>query len=268
MAKIACVQVISSSNLAANFNVIEQQIMQAKDQNAELVLLPENFAFMGRREEDKLAVAESFGKGVIQDKVSALSRKYNLWIIAGTIPIQSLGKKARASSLVYDNKGKVCARYDKIHLFDVQVSKQEVYQESAVTEPGNDVVVVDTPVGKVGLSVCYDLRFPELYQQLVLKGAEIFSVPAAFTKITGKAHWDILLRARAIENLSYVAAANQGGLNDLGRHSYGHSMLVEPWGQAIAELSDGIGMIVTDIDLNQLRQSRQQFPCNQHHVLN
>jgi nitrilase len=169
---------------------------------------------------------------------------------------------------VYDHEGKQVARYDKIHLFDVQVSEQEEYQESLLIEPGIRVVVVDTPVGAIGLSVCYDLRFAELYQQLVLQGAELFVVPAAFTALTGEAHWEVLLRARAIENLSFVLAANQYGHHDNGRDTYGHSMAVDPWGKVIDQKKTGIGLLTIPIDVPPIHQLRKQFPCLEHHVLN
>ena len=204
---------------------------------------------------------------MIQDYLSKLTNKYKIWVIAGSLPIKHSEYKVKASSLVFDDKGVIVARYDKIHLFDVKVSDEESHRESFTIEPGSELVVVDTPVGKVGLSICYDLRFPELYRQLVLKGAEIFTIPAAFTAVTGVAHWEVLLRARALENLCYVLAPNQGGKHDNGRNTYGHSMIVDPWGKIHKELDEGFGLISEDIDLLRLRQLRKQFPCNDHHVL-
>lgn len=190
-----------------------------------------------------------------------------MWVIAGTLPLKGLQDRVKTSCLVFDDEGRCAARYDKIHLFDVRVSEQEAHQESATIERGDEVVVVDTPVGRVGLTVCYDLRFPELYRQLVLRGAELFTVPSAFTAVTGVAHWEVLLRARAIENLCYVIAPNQGGLHENGRQTYGHSMIVEPWGKVVAQQENGVGMLTADIDLQRLQQLRRQFPCNDHHVL-
>lgn len=265
--KVAVVQMISSASVKKNLDDVEIWLQQAQDNQVDLVVLPENFAFMGRKETDKLMIAEQFGEGEIQEVLSKLAKKHNVWIIAGTLPIRGQANKVRASSLVFDNKGLCVARYDKIHLFDVTVSDNESYQESMTIERGSDLVVVDTPVGRVGLSVCYDLRFPELYQKLLQKGAQLFSIPSAFTALTGEAHWNVLLRARAIENLSWVLAPNQGGQHENGRQTYGHSMIIEPWGNVLGIQKSGAGMVAATIDLNRLQQLRQQFPCNNHHVL-
>lgn len=267
MARVAVVQMVSSANVQDNLSKLDAFFVKAREEGAELLVLPENFAFMGASEADKLNVSEDAGAGKIQQTVSQLARRYGLWVIAGTIPVKASANHVKACSLVYDAQGVMVARYDKIHLFDVRVSEQEAHQESLTIERGNQVVVVDTPVGRVGLSVCYDLRFPELYRELVLKGAELFAVPSAFTAVTGLAHWDVLLRARAIENLCYVLAANQGGQHASGRCTHGHSMIVEPWGKVLVEQKQGAGVIVADIDLQRLQQLRRQFPCNEHHVL-
>lgn len=270
MAKIALIQLVSSTKVAENLRQIEELMIQAREEQAELVVLPENCAFMGRCDTDKLAIAEQEGDGPIQTAISGMAKKSGLWVVAGTCPIKPSKKmpaRVRASCMVYDNLGRSVARYDKIHLFDVQVSKSEIHKESLTTEPGKNLVVVDTPVGKIGLTVCYDLRFPELYHQLRVKGAQILSVPSAFTKLTGQAHWDILLRARAIENLCYVLAPNQGGHHENGRDTYGHSMIVEPWGSVLAQKEQGAGIITADVDLSRLEQIRQHFPCVDHHIL-
>ncbi|MBL7479804.1 carbon-nitrogen hydrolase family protein [Legionella bononiensis] len=267
MKRVALVQMVSSSRVDENLQHIEQFMLQARNERAELVVLPENFAFMGLKETDKLGIAESYGEGPIQQKISQLAKKTGLWVVAGTIPIKGTGTKVRASCIVFDDQGQHVARYDKIHLFDVRVSEQEAHQESSTIERGHNVVVVDTPVGKIGLTVCYDLRFPELYQQLLRKGAELFTVPSAFTAVTGLAHWEVLLRARAIENLCYVLAPNQGGQHENGRHTYGHSMVIEPWGKILSQKQVGAGMITADIDLQRLEQLRRHFPCVDHHVL-
>lgn len=267
MNRVAVVQMVSSAKVADNLQLAEQYLIQAKEQGAELVVLPENFAFMGMNEVDKLLIAENYGQGPIQQKMSELAKDLGVWLIAGTIPLKGKGSKVRASCIVYDDKGLTVARYDKIHLFDVRVSEQEKHQESLTIEAGTDIALVDTPVGKVGLTVCYDLRFPELYQHLVQRGAQLFSVPSAFTAVTGAAHWDVLIRARAIENLCYVLAPNQGGFHENGRHTYGHSMVVEPWGKVLAQKEEGQGLIFADIDLQRLLQLRRQFPCVEHHVL-
>ncbi|WP_133129756.1 carbon-nitrogen hydrolase family protein [Legionella yabuuchiae] len=268
MSHVAVVQMISSSDVDKNLKELEGFFINAHELGAELLVLPENFAFMGLNERDKYAVAEEDGHGVIQNTVSNLAKQYGLWVIAGTIPLRTNSERLKSACIVYDAMGMQVSRYDKIHLFDVQISQEESHKESATIEPGEAVVVVDTPVGKVGLSVCYDLRFPELFQLLLLKGAQIFSVPSAFTAITGKAHWEVMLRTRASENLCYVLAANQGGRHDNGRETYGHSMIVEPWGQILGLHEHGKGMVVANIDLERQNQLRKQFPCNDHHILN
>lgn len=267
MSRVALLQMVSSATIKDNLSVLEPFFLQAREEGAELLVLPENFAFMGRDELEKLIIAEDYGQGEIQRVVSALAKRYGIWVIAGTIPLKNKSKRVSSSCLVYDNKGSCVARYDKIHLFDVRVSAEEAHQESLTIERGNTLVVVDTPVGRVGLSICYDLRFPELYHQLVLQGAQLLAIPAAFTAVTGVAHWEILLRARAIENLCYVLAPNQGGTHTNGRNTYGHSMIVEPWGNILNEHQSGPGIIFADIDLQRLHQLRLQFPCNNHHIL-
>lgn len=267
MHRVAVLQMVSSPTISENLATLASFLSKAQQEAAELIVLPENFAFMGLKETDKLAIAEAYGHGLIQDTLKQFAKQYNLWIIAGSIFIKSEKHRVKASCIVYNNKGETVARYDKIHLFDVCVSQEESHQESLTIEPGNQLVVVDTPIGRIGLTVCYDLRFPELYRQLVLKGAELFTVPSAFTNVTGAAHWEALLRARAIENLCYVLASNQGGHHLNGRQTYGHSMIVEPWGKVIGEQQKGPGILFADIDLERLKQLRLQFPCNEHHVL-
>jgi deaminated glutathione amidase len=268
MARAAVLQMISSADVAENLHTLKPYFAKAQDAQADLIVLPENFACMGKNKTDKLAIAEDYGSGLIQDTIRTLAAQYNLWVIAGSLPIKGTSNRVRASCIVYDNSGAGVARYDKIHLFDVQVSAVEAHQESLTIEPGDKVVVVDTPIGRIGLTICYDLRFSELYRLLVLKGAELFTVPSAFTSVTGLAHWESLLRARAIENLCYVLASNQGGLHSSGRNTHGHSMIIEPWGKIISEQQEGPGLIFADIDLPRLKELRLQFPCNNHHVLN
>nr|HAT8715107.1 carbon-nitrogen hydrolase family protein [Legionella jordanis] len=267
MPKVAAVQLTSSASVANNLKQVETFFAQAKEGNVELLAFPENFALMAKDDKDKLAKSETYGAGEIQSHISRWAKKYGIWVIAGTIPLKGLQNHVRSSCLVFDDQGLCAARYDKIHLFDVRVSEHEAHQESATVERGDEIVVVDTPVGKMGLSVCYDLRFPELYRQLVLRGAEIFAVPSAFTAITGAAHWEVLLRARAIENLCYIIAPGQGGKHENGRETYGHSMIIDPWGKIIAHQEAGVGMITAEIDLHRLNHLRRQFPCNEHHVL-
>lgn len=267
MAQVALIQMVSSATIEDNLNQVERLLEDAVAQKASLVVLPENFAFMGLHESDKTRCAEVFGAGPIQDALSQWAKTFGLWIVAGTIPIKGQGVKVRASCLVYDDKGLCAARYDKIHLFDVRVSEHEAHQESLAIERGHEIVVVDTPVGTLGLAVCYDVRFPELFHKLVMKGAQLITVPSAFTAVTGLAHWEVLLRARAIENLCYILASNQGGLHENGRQTFGHSMVVDPWGKVLAQREQGAGLITAPIDLRQLEQLRRQFPCLEHHVL-
>lgn len=267
MTKAAVIQMTSSSHVKDNLRALVPWFHEAKQQGAELLVLPENFAYMGAVEDIRIAVAESSTGGVIQERLQKLAKQYGIWVIAGTLPIKTVGDRVRAACIVYDENGSQVVRYDKIHLFDVRISDQESHQESALIERGADLIVVDTPIGRVGLTVCYDLRFPELYQQLMFMGAEIFSVPSAFTAATGKAHWEVLLRARAIENLCYVLASNQGGLHENGRETYGHSCIIGPWGELIATQQEGNGIVCAEIDRVRQQQLRTQFPCNDHHLL-
>lgn len=267
--KVAVLQMTSSANLVENLENVRLLLDRASKQNVLLALLPENFAFMGFSESAKLAIAEPFGEGIIQQTISELAKKYNMWIVAGSIPLLSKEpNRCFASCLVFDDKGQCVKRYDKIHLFDVQVSETEAHKESNATCPGSELAVIDTPVGKVGLSICYDLRFPEMYRKLRALDADIFVVPAAFTFDTGKVHWQILLQARAIENLSYVLAANQGGSHENGRQTYGHSIIISPWGNIEASCSaSGLDLAITDIDLESMQSLRKRFPCLTHQKL-
>ena len=267
MGRVGIIQTVSTADLETNLNDLFPFFDNAIKQKVEVIVLPENFAFMGHTETDKFKIAEDEGDGQIQRFVSQLARDYGVWIIAGTIPLLSNDGRVYASSLVFNAKGECVTRYDKVHLFDVRVTDDEEHQESKTIRPGSSVVVVDTPVGRIGLSVCYDVRFPELYRQMVMQGAEIFTVVSAFTAVTGKAHWDILLRARAIENLCYVLAPNQGGQHENGRSTYGHSMIIDPWGTVLSSASTGASMIIADLDLEHLRSLRMRLPCNQHHIL-
>ena len=267
MAKAALIQLVSDASVVNNLNRVDYWLEKAKNQSVDLVLLPENVAFMGKHETDKLRVAEDFGVGQIQERLASLAKKHQLWLVAGTIPLKTPHARVRAASLVFDFEGRCVARYDKIHLFDVRVSEEEAHQESATIEPGNEIVLVDTPVGRLGLSVCYDLRFPELYRRMALQGAELFSIPSAFTRTTGLAHWEVLLRARAIENLCYVLAPNQGGMHENGRQTHGHSLIVDPWGRILGQSQKGEALVIADIDLGRLHELRKQFPCHDHHVL-
>lgn len=266
MTKIAAIQMASGTNVSANLIEIGRQISSASSAGAKMIVLPENFAIMGMHEEDKVKIGEADGLGPIQDFLSSQAKKYNVWLIAGTIPLKSKDdNKVYAACLVYNEKGERVSRYDKIHLFDVHLElTNETYNESETTEAGNQVVVVDTPYGKVGLAVCYDLRFPELFRKLAMMGAEILVLPSAFTAITGNAHWEVLLRARAIENLCYVVASAQGGYHVNGRETHGNSMIVDPWGTILDQLSQGAGYVMANIDIENVKNIRRNFPVLQH----
>jgi len=266
MTKIAAIQMASGTNVSANLIEVSRQIISAAKDGAKLIVLPESFAIMGINDSDQVKIAEDVGRGQIQDFLSNQAKKNNVWLIAGTIPLKSDNEnKVYAACLVYNNNGKQVSRYDKIHLFDAHIeATSETYKESKTLEAGNQVIVVDTPFGKIGLAICYDLRFPELFRQLVIQGAEIIVVPSAFTAITGKAHWEVLLRARALENLCYVIASAQGGYHVNGRETYGNSMIVDPWGTILDCLPDGSGYVIADVDIENINKIRQSFPVLEH----
>ena len=267
MRRVAIAQMASGANLEANLAALQLLFAEASTQQASVLVLPENFAFMGADKQDKLNIAEMAGAGLIQNTVSALAAEFKLWVIAGTMPIQAANGRVWASSLVYNAEGVQVARYDKIHLFDVIISNTEVHAESKTIMPGKKPVLLDTPIGRIGLSVCYDVRFPELYRYLLNQGAELLTVVAAFTATTGAAHWHTLLKARAIENMCYVFASNQVGMHANGRETYGHSLIINPWGEIIAEIDSGTGIICADIDLDDLHERRAAFPCVKHRIL-
>ena len=269
MTNVACIQMASGPNVGANLLEAERLINQAVRQEAGLVVLPENFAIMGQSERDKVDVREVEGEGPIQQFLAEQAARHGIWLVGGTIPlVASVPDKIRASCLVFNDKGEQVARYDKIHLFDVDlVDTDEQYTESETIEPDDRIVVFDSPFGRIGLSVCYDLRFPELYRQQLDAGMEVLVVPAAFTAITGRAHWEVLVRARAIENLCYVVAAGQGGYHLNGRETHGHSMIVDPWGIVLNSLARGPGVVSATIDLGRLESARRNFPSIQHRRL-
>lgn len=266
MTKIAAIQMASGPNVSANLIEVSRQILSATQAGARLVVLPENFSIMGMQDADQVKICEEEGSGPIQEFLSEQAKKNKVWIIAGTIPLKSNHEdKVYAACLVYNENGEQVTRYNKIHLFDVHLSvSSETYCESETIEAGNQVVVVDTPFGKIGLAVCYDLRFPELFRQLVLKGAEIIVLPSAFTAITGSAHWEVLLRARAIENLCYVVASAQGGYHVNGRETYGNSMIIDPWGAILDHLPGGSGYVIAEIDIENVKNVRHNFPVLEH----
>lgn len=266
MGLIAAVQMTSTHILQDNLNHIEEWITQAANLGATLVVLPENALLMPLNDSEKFAIAEREGQGPLQDWFKNLAKKLKLWIVAGTLPMKSdRAEKMFSTTWVYDDKGEVKARYDKMHLFDAKVRPGiEEYLESERFCPGENIVAFDSPLGKIGLSICYDLRFPELYRNLFRQDCDILLVPAAFTYITGNAHWEILLRARAIENLSFVVGAAQMGEHTSGRKTFGHSMIIDPWGKIIAENKYEEGIIMADIDLQYLKQLRHQLPVKDH----
>lgn len=267
--KVAAIQMTSGPDVAANLQQAGALLKQARERGAVLAVLPENFAFMGLKDADKRAVGEAEGRGPIQEFLAATARDLKLWVVGGTMPMTVEGDgRVAAASLVFDDSGKRVARYDKIHLFDVDIpGKAETYRESAHVAPGRTPVIVDTPVGKLGLSVCYDMRFPELFRRLSAAGAQIITVPSAFTGPTGRAHWETLLRARAIENLCHVIAPAQSGFHPNGRETYGDSMIIDHWGAVLQRLPRGQGCVVADVDLNRQAAARTSFPALDHRVM-
>lgn len=266
MSHVAAIQMTSTANLQQNLQTAEKLIKQAVRQNAQLIVLPENFALMGKTETDKVNIREQAGTGVIQQFLADQAKQHKIWLVGGTIPIAAQQpNKVRAACLVYDNNGNCVARYDKIHLFDVCVTPGvEEHQESRAIEPGNKITVIDTPVGRLGLAVCYDIRFPELFRLMLQQQAEIIALPAAFTFTTGKAHWDTLTRARAIENFCFFIGSCQTGQHENGRQTYGHSNIIHPWGNILACLPENEGVIVTEINLAQQIDIRKRVPIVQH----
>jgi deaminated glutathione amidase len=263
MGKVAAIQMTSGHVVADNLLAAAALLREAKDAGADVACLPENFCFIGLKDADKLQVAEEDGSGPVQQFLSDSARKLKMWILGGTIVLRGdTPSRVANSSLLIDSDGKRVARYDKIHLFDVTIpGRNEQYRESSHVMPGREAVLADTPVGRLGLSVCYDMRFPELYRELVSQGAEWLAMPAAFTVPTGRAHWETLLRARAIENLCYVVAPAQSGTHSSGRETYGDSLIVDYWGQVLSRLAKGTGVITAEIDLAKQAESRVRFPA-------
>ncbi len=278
MAKVAAIQMASGPNVSGNLSEAKRLISDAVKQGAELVVLPENFAHMGMSELDILELAEDYildkeakepAKAQIQNFLSLVAKEEKVWILGGTIPLKASNDKKNekilSACLLFNDEGMIVARYDKIHLFDVDLGDQGgSYNESAFTEAGDKVVVVDTPFGKLGIAICYDLRFPELFRDMVSEGMEILGLVSSFTATTGKAHWEVLNRARAIENLCFVVSAAQGGFHVNGRETYGDSMIVDPWGGVIDRLPHGSGFAIADIKPESLQQTRKNFPVLEH----
>ena len=269
MPQVAAIQMASGPNVQANLLEAEKLLAQAADLDAELVVLPENFSFMGAQETDKLEFAEKEGDGLVQNFMRQQARKHGYMLVGGTIPLSCDDPgKVRSASLLYSADGEQIGRYDKVHLFDVQIpDSKDQYAESEAIQAGDRVACYQTPLGKLALAVCYDLRFPEHVRSCLDFGMDILAVPSAFTAQTGRAHWEVLLRARAIENLSYVVAAAQGGFHVGGRETWGHSMIIDPWGNVLNSLSKGPGVVTAEISLEQLENVRKAFPVLEHRRL-
>jgi predicted amidohydrolase len=263
----ACVQLRSRADVAANLASCRRLVESAAARGAQLAVLPENFAFMGLGEADKLAIAEPIGAGPIQATLADLAQRSRLWLVAGGFPEQAGAGLVHNTCLVFGPDGQRVAAYRKIHLFDVQIPGAAEFKESRTVVPGREPVVVETPLAPIGLSICYDVRFPELYRELARRGARVVVVPSAFTLHTGKDHWHVLLRARAVEDQVYVLAAAQVGRANEKRVSYGHSLIVDPWGTVIAEASDGEGLVLAEIDLDLQDRVRRELPALDHRRL-
>jgi len=257
MTRIAAIQMVSGPELAPNLAAAERLIAAAAAAGARLAALPENFYLIGRHEGDKVKLREPDGNGPVQDFLSTTAKKHRIWILAGTVPICAEDeKRVRGACLVYDDAGKRVARYDKMHLFRFQNEKEQ-YDETRTVEPGNRPLAIASPFGRLALSVCYDVRFPELYRGL--GEFDVMFVPSAFTVPTGQAHWETLLRARAIENKAYVVAPAQGGTHAGGRRTWGHTMIVDPWGAILGVQDEGEGLVVAEIDLERIKDIRRRL---------
>jgi predicted amidohydrolase len=265
VSRLAAVQMVSAPRVADNLAEAGRLIELAAAQDADLVALPEYFCMMGMKDTDKVNVREPEGDGPIQAFLAGAAKRHGMWIVGGSAPLVSAdSRRVRNSCLVYDNSGKQVARYDKIHLFGFQMGDEQYHEERTI-EPGNTPVTLDTPFGRIGLSICYDLRFPELYR--AMKGVDIILVPSAFTATTGRAHWETLLRARAIENLAYVVAPAQGGRHENGRETHCDTMIIDPWGVVLNRLPRGAGVVIADVNLSHLQGLRRNLPALSHRIL-
>ena len=264
--RVAALQMVSTPEVMANLESADRLIASAAAAGARLVALPENFYLIGRHEADKVRVREPEGEGPIQSFLAAAARRHRVWIVGGTAPISCADPgRIRSACLVFDDTGRRVARYDKMHLFRFEAG-DERYDESRTLEAGESAVAVQSPFGRLALSVCYDVRFPELYREL--GDFDAMFVPSAFTVPTGAAHWETLLRARAIENQAYVIAPAQGGLHASGRRTYGHSMIVDPWGQVLAVRPEGEGVLLAEIDTGRVQEVRASLPAVANRRLN
>jgi len=263
--KVAAIQMASSPSVASNLIEAERLIKIAVDQDAKVVVLPEYFSIMGNHDSDKVDVREEEGKGPVQKFLAKMAKKHKIWLIGGTVPLVSQFKdKIRNSCLVYNDKGEQVARYDKIHLFGLDLGAEHYHEENTIA-PGDNIIVVETPYGRIGLSVCYDLRFPELYR--AMGDVDMIVVPAAFTDTTGKAHWETLVRARAIENMCYVIAPAQGGYHLSGRETHGNTMIVDPWGVILDRLPRGSGVVLANINTKYQASLRTSLPALKHKII-
>lgn len=276
--KVASVQMVSATGLQANLDRAGVLLAQAAAGGAELAVLPEYFCLLGHRDTDKLAIREPLGEGPIQRFLADAAQSLKMWIVGGTVPLtlqhgsaEDREQRVTNTSLVFDPGGACVQRYDKIHLFRFDNGKER-FDESRVLHAGQAPATFTLPSRDghrwtIGMSVCYDLRFPELYRRYAQAGAELLLVPSAFTYTTGQAHWELLLRARAVENLAYVAAPAQGGLHENGRRTWGHSMLVDPWGEILCQRPEGDGVDIVELALERVRQVRLQLPALEHWIL-
>lgn len=263
--KVAAIQMASSPQVSSNLIEAKRLIQLAAKEGAKIVVLPEYFCIMGAKEFDKVAVREKPNDGPIQKFLSKTAKECKIWIIGGTVPmVSNFPNKVRNSCLVYNDKGEQVARYDKIHLFGLDLGTEHYHEEDTI-ESGDQIVTVDTPYGRIGLSVCYDLRFPELYR--AMGEVDMIVVPSAFTETTGKAHWETLIRARAIENLAYVVASSQGGYHLSGRETHGNSMIVDPWGVVLDRLPRGSGIVIANINRSYLKSLRTSLPALKHKTI-
>ncbi|AOK15777.1 acyltransferase [Burkholderia cepacia] len=263
--QVAALQMVSTPDVARNLAEARRLIAEAAGEGAQLVLLPEYFCFMGHRDTDKLALAEPYQDGPIQRFLADAARRHRIWVIGGTLPLKAPEPdRVLNTTLVFDPSGNEAARYDKIHLFNFEKG-DESFDEARTIRAGDTVVAFDAPFGRVGLSVCYDLRFPELYRRM--GDCALIVVPSAFTYTTGRAHWETLLRARAVENQCYVLAAAQGGKHENGRRTWGHSMLIDPWGEIVAVRDVGASVVLGALDPQRIADVRQSLPAWRHRVL-
>jgi len=263
--RVGLIQMVSTPTVAENLESAAELVAQAAAQGAKLVALPEYFCILGLRDTDKVAAKEKDGAGLIQEFLAATARRHGIWLVGGSVPLECADPgKVRNSCLIYDSEGRRVARYDKIHLFGLELGAER-FDEGRTIEAGTAPCAVDSPFGRIAVSVCYDVRFPELYRALA--PMDIILVPSAFTATTGRAHWETLLRSRAIENLAWVLAPAQGGTHANGRQTHGHSMVVDPWGKVVAERATGVGVVVADIDPEFQAKMRRSLPALTHRVL-